>query len=191
MRTAQRFTPLAAMVACALAVVLGASGSTSRATVSMAKNAALGTIVVGSSGRTLYHYLDDHGSKIDCTGACAKQWPPVLIPKSARPVAGAGVKAAKLGTVARPDGTVQVTYYGFPLYRFAGDTRTGQVNGQGLEHSWYVLAPSGAIVKTSAAPAAAGSSGSSTSGSSSTSSGTSGSTGSSSGGSMGGGYSDY
>ena len=115
-----------------------------KATVSAAKNAALGTIVVGSTGRTLYHYLDDHGKKIDCTGACATQWPPRADPEIGQAGRGAGIKAAKLGTITRPDGTVQVTYNGFPLYRFAGDTKSGQVNGQGLESSWYVLAPSGA-----------------------------------------------
>jgi predicted lipoprotein with Yx(FWY)xxD motif len=175
-------------------VAIGASGSTGKATVGTAHSAALGTIVVGSTGRTLYHYLDDRGSKIDCKGACASQWPPVLIPKSARPIAGAGIKAAKLGTITRPDGTVQVTYNGFPLYRFAGDTKNGQVNGQGLEHSWYVLAPTGAIVKLNATPATAASgssgSGSSTSAGSGSTGGTS-SGGTSSGGTSGGGYSDY
>ena len=190
MGLAKRFAPFAALGGCALAVVIGASGSTSKATVSTAKNAALGTIVVGSTGRTLYHYLDDHGKKIDCTGACATQWPPVLVAKSAKPVAGAGIKAGKLGTITRPDGTVQVTYNGFPLYRFAGDTKSGQANGQGLESSWYALAPSGAVVKLNTAPAAGGSS-SGAGSSSSSSGGTSGSTGTSSGGASGGGYSDY
>ena len=190
MGLAKQFAPFAALGGCVLAVAIAASGSTGKATVSTAKNAALGTIVVGSTGRTLYHYLDDHGKKIDCTGACATQWPPVLVPKSAKPVAGAGIKAGKLGTITRPDDTVQVTYNGFPLYRFAGDAQSGQVNGQGLESSWYVLAPSGAVVKLSSAPAAGGSS--SGGGSSSSSSG--GSTGTSSGGtgSGGSGYSsDY
>ncbi len=191
MGTTKRFAALVALGGCALAVALGASGSTGKPTVSAAKNTALGAIVVGSTGRTLYHYLDDHGTKIDCTGGCATQWPPLLVAKSAKPVAGPGIKAGKLGTVTRPDGTIQVTYNGYPLYRFAGDTKNGQVNGQGLEHSWYVLAPSGAVVKVSAAPAAAGASPGAGSGSSS--SGGSTGTGSSSGGtgSGGGNYPDY
>ncbi len=114
----------------------------------------------------------------------------MLVAKSAKPVAGAGIKAGKLGTITRPDGTVQVTYNGFPLYRFAGDTKSGQVNGQGLESSWYALAPSGAVVKLNTAPAAGGSS-SGAGSSSSSSGGTSGSTGTSSGGASGGSYSDY
>ena len=77
-----------------------------------------------------------------------------------REVGQAGRGGRDQGREARHDHAagrdVQVTYNGFPLYRFAGDTKSGQVNGQGLESSWYVLAPSGAVVKLSTAPAAGG-----------------------------------
>jgi predicted lipoprotein with Yx(FWY)xxD motif len=39
-----------------------------------------------------------------------------------------------------------VTYAGHPLYRFFGDTKRGQTNGEGLKDfgaAWYVLMPSG------------------------------------------------
>jgi predicted lipoprotein with Yx(FWY)xxD motif len=154
------------------AVVLAsiATGSSSAPTVKTRHNANLGTIVISATGRTLYHYLPERGKKVACTGACAKLWPPDLISKSAKPVAGAGIKASKLGTIVRPDGTVQVTYYGLPLYRYSGDTRNGQVNGQGVESSWYAIAPSGAVIKLSATPQASTGGGSS-SGSSTSSSG--------------------
>jgi predicted lipoprotein with Yx(FWY)xxD motif len=158
---------LAGSLLIALSAVAVASGA-GAPTVKAGNNATLGTIVVGPTGRTVYHYLDETGKKIDCTGACQKQWPPVLIAKSAKPVAGPGIDARKLGTIVRPDGTVQVTYYGFPLYRFAGDTKNGQANGQGIERAWYAVAPSGTVIKLSATPSAStgggSSSGSSTSG---------------------------
>jgi predicted lipoprotein with Yx(FWY)xxD motif len=128
-------------------LVIAATGAASKATVSVAKSGTLGKIIVGSSGLTLYHYTSDHGKVVKCVGGCAAQWPPVVIGKNAKPVAGAGITASKLGTVKRPDGTVQVTYGGYALYRFAGDTKPGQVSGQGLEKAWYAIAPTGALVK--------------------------------------------
>ena len=41
----------------------------------------------------------------------------------------------------------QVTYAGWPLYFFAGDTAAGQTKGQGFEKQWYVVNTSGALVK--------------------------------------------
>jgi len=45
-----------------------------------------------------------------------------------------------LGTITRPDGTLQVTFEGIPLYRYAGDTKAGDANGQGSAGVWYVIA---------------------------------------------------
>jgi pentapeptide MXKDX repeat protein len=56
-----------------------------------------------------------------------------------------------VGTVARDDGTTQLTYRGHPLYYFVGDEEPGEVNCQAIENfggTWYVVAPSGDIVKT-------------------------------------------
>jgi predicted lipoprotein with Yx(FWY)xxD motif len=59
--------------------------------------------------------------------------------------AGAANKA-DLGTIARSDGTTQVTYKGHPLYFFARDKDSGDAYGQGVKGfgaDWYVLSPSG------------------------------------------------
>ena len=62
-------------------------------------------------------------------------------------VAGHGVRAAQ---ARRPrsaaTGATEITYAGHPLYTYAGDTKPGDVKGQGLDQfgaEWYVLAPSG------------------------------------------------
>jgi predicted lipoprotein with Yx(FWY)xxD motif len=167
-RRGTRLVTAVAAVAGAGVLALGAAGSTGKPTVNTADNPSIGTILVGATGLTLYHYADDHGSVVKCNGACAKQWPPVLVAAGAKPVAGPGITASRLGTVKRPDGTTQVTYAGWALYRFAGDTRSGQINGQGLEKEWYALAPSGRIVKLM--PAQESSTSSTASGSSSASS---------------------
>jgi predicted lipoprotein with Yx(FWY)xxD motif len=148
--------PAAVLAAAAAAGVLALGAlAASKPTVRSADNPALGAILVGATGLTLYHYADDHGSVVKCNGACAQQWPPVLVAANAKPVAGPGLASSKLGTVKRPDGTIQVTYGGYALYRFAGDRHGGEVNGQGFEKEWYAVAPSGKIVKQLAAAAKA------------------------------------
>jgi predicted lipoprotein with Yx(FWY)xxD motif len=104
----------------------------------------LGTILVDASGRTLYLFVADRGTKSVCYGSCAQVWPPVL--SNGAPQAGPGVNAALLGTTARTDGKVEVTYAGHPLYYFISDKKPGDVTGQavnGFGGPWYVVAPSG------------------------------------------------
>jgi len=108
----------------------------------------LGKILVDSKGLTLYLFVADTSSSSTCSGACAGAWPPLTT--TGKPVAGAGVKAALLGTTKRSDGTLEVTYAGHPLYYYAGDTASGQTTGQALSQfgaPWYVLAPTGSAIK--------------------------------------------
>jgi predicted lipoprotein with Yx(FWY)xxD motif len=107
-------------------------------------NSSLGSILVDSSGRTLYLFKADSATKSACAGACASAWPPLLA--TGKPTAGGGLTASKLGTITRSDGTQQVTYNGHPLYRYIGDTKPGDVTGQGLTAfgaAWFALTPSG------------------------------------------------
>jgi len=119
-----------------LAAVTGAStGHTaSRLVVSTEKTHALGTILV--SGRTLYTLK---GGATTCGTKCLKFWPPLLLPQGvAKPTAGPGVDAAKLGTRTRRDGSHQVTYAGHALYLFVKDTAPGQVKGNHAKDTWGV-----------------------------------------------------
>ena len=106
-----------------------AGATTTRATrsvvVSTIKNPKFGKILV--SGKTLYTLKS---SKTACSAQCLKVWPELVLPKGVKKATpGSGVRAAKLGTVKRSGGVLQVTYAGKPLYRFSGDTSTGQANG--------------------------------------------------------------
>jgi predicted lipoprotein with Yx(FWY)xxD motif len=85
---------------------------------------------------TLYVYSKDKLSQSNCTGQCAKNWPPLAVSKGVQPVAGAGI-TAKLGVLARSDGINQVTYNGVPLYLFASDAKPGDVTGQNVT-GWFV-----------------------------------------------------
>ena len=109
-----------------------------------------GKALAGSHGRTVYLFeADKHGTSA-CTGACARAWPPDTV--TGAPHAGSGVSQALLGTIKRPDGTLQVTYNGHPLYYFTGDKAAGAAKGQGLTAfgaGWYVVSASGSKIDTS------------------------------------------
>jgi len=117
------------------------SGTT--AVVAASSRGSLGVVLTdGVNGPTLYRYTPDGTGKPTCTGACATAWPPLTVPAGTTTVAaGAGVPAADLGSVTRPDGTLQVTFRGMPLYRYAGDSQPTQTNGQGVGGTWFVVNP--------------------------------------------------
>jgi predicted lipoprotein with Yx(FWY)xxD motif len=99
--------------------------------------------LVDAKGRTLYLFEADKTSKSTCNGACAENWPPVTT--SGTPKAGHGAKAKLLKTSKRSGGT-QVTYNGHPVYRFVGDTKAGQTNGEGINAfgaKWYMVNAAG------------------------------------------------
>jgi predicted lipoprotein with Yx(FWY)xxD motif len=120
------------------------SGGTA-AIVSVTTVPALGKVIVDSKGFTLYDFHKDEGGKSACYGACAKVWPPLT--SEGKPQAGEGAVASKLGTTKRKDGTLQVTYAGWPLYTYAADKKPGDANGNDIDSfgaEWYALLPSGA-----------------------------------------------
>jgi len=108
-----------------LTVADSTAGAASSVVVSTTKNAKLGTILV--SGKTLYTLK---ANATPCSNQCVKIWPPLVLPDGVTAAtAGSGVNAAKLGTIRRSGGELQVTYAGKALYSFVGDKAAGQVHG--------------------------------------------------------------
>jgi predicted lipoprotein with Yx(FWY)xxD motif len=100
-----------------------------------AENATLGkTVLTTTKGRTLYSLSVEKNGKFICTASCLSVWHPLTVPAGVRPTG-----PVKLGTVMRPEGGTQVTYKGRPLYRFGGDTKAGQANGEGIKDvgTWH------------------------------------------------------
>ncbi len=131
---------------------------TQTATVRVA-NSRLGRILVDSTGRTLYLFKADSGSKSACSGACAVAWPPLLT--AGKPAAGAGLTASKVGTITRSGGSRQVTYNGHPLYLFIKDTKPGDLTGEGLTAfgaAWFAVSPAGNQISSHATSHHSGSS---------------------------------
>jgi predicted lipoprotein with Yx(FWY)xxD motif len=122
------------------------------ATVTVISAPGLGPVLADGAGRALYMFPPDAGGRVTCTGPCAGTWPPLAITRGNRPAAGAGVNAQLLGTLPDPNtGGLEVTYAGYPLYRYAGDVDRGTANGQSLFLNggpWYVLTPDGQPVTT-------------------------------------------
>jgi predicted lipoprotein with Yx(FWY)xxD motif len=151
--------PLVALAVAACGGGAAATGATvsppktstgASATVGVAKS-SLGSILVDSTGRTLYLFKADVGMTSACTGACATAWPPLL--SASAPTAGTGLTASKLATITRSGGKRQVTYNGHPVYLYVGDKKPGDVSGQGVTAfgaAWFALSPAGNQV--SAAP---------------------------------------
>jgi len=64
-------------------------------------------------------------------------------------VLGKGLSAAKIGTIKRPNGALQVTYNKLPLYRYYLDRKPGQTKGQGVKDpagTWYAISTTGKVV---------------------------------------------
>lgn len=147
-RFVRRVLPLGLLAAVGASVAVAAA-STSHGTVNAVTSAKYGALLATANGRTLYHMTSEKHGKIGCTGACATFWPPLVIKAGAKPTAGTGIKQAKLGTVKRPDGKIQVTYNGYALYRYSADKKRGDVKGQGVEHVWFAVTSAGTLAKSS------------------------------------------
>ncbi len=116
------------------------AGGDGEGTIVVAEGGDLGPILADDAGLTLYTFKNDVAGSGEsaCVEGCATAWPPLVI--EGEPTAGSGA-AGELATIERPDGTMQVTYDGMPLYRFSGDTAPGDTTGQGVLDIWFVAQP--------------------------------------------------
>jgi predicted lipoprotein with Yx(FWY)xxD motif len=132
--------PLAASLLVALAVAVAAGASALAAQhvgpVVTWKTAKFGTILATKKHLALYTWRKEKAHHISCTGACAKQWPPLVVPHGTMiPKHVAGVMGT-FSELMRPDGRTQVALDGHALYTFAGDSPT-KILCNGVD-GWYV-----------------------------------------------------
>lgn len=106
----------------------------------------LGTVVTDGDGMTLYYFTNDTAGTDEsaCTGDCLAAWP-IAVAAGDEPAVDEAV-TGEVGTIESPDGQLQLTLGGMPLYYFAQDAAPGDVNGQGVNDVWYVVAPDGEMI---------------------------------------------
>jgi len=126
------------------------TGRASSATTIGLRHTSLGSVLVSSSGRTLYEFTTDRAGKSSCAtiSGCSEVWP--SLKTSGRPSAGPGIKASLLSSINLPGGGKQVTYAGHPLYLYSGDSRPGETSYVGVKQfggTWYAINASGGTVK--------------------------------------------
>jgi predicted lipoprotein with Yx(FWY)xxD motif len=116
----------------------GTAAAAGAAVVKTANSSTLGTIVVDSTGKTVYT-LTNGSQQVPCSGACLQVWPAVSLPAGTTKATGTGVSnVAAMGT--------QVTINGAPVYTFSGDTAAGSTNGEGITSfggTWHVVKAGG------------------------------------------------
>jgi predicted lipoprotein with Yx(FWY)xxD motif len=161
--------PTGITIACTAAIVLSAfavvgapasaavrDASAPKVTLKTKKVSGVGTVLVDPKGKTLYT-LTAAGQPVACTGGCTAIWPPLTAP------AGATFKGPKGITLGfAPDG-MQLTAGGLPLYRFSGDSKAGQANGEGISSfggTWHVVTTAGTASSKGTKPSSSGGSGS-------------------------------
>ena len=67
-----------------------------------------------------------------------------------------------LSTIKGPSGALYITYAGWPLYTFSGDSGPGRAKGQGIVSfggTWETLTPAGTPVTTTSTTSSSGGSG--------------------------------
>jgi len=103
-----------------------------------------GSVLADPAGDTLYLLSTERGGHLHCKGACLDYWPPLLVSKGTRVGVGTGVRG-KVGTVSRSAALAQVTFNGYPVYGYVGDSGRAEAHGEKLKAfggTWYMLRPS-------------------------------------------------
>lgn len=151
-RTERVVAVLAAVLATTLLIV-GCQGSSREDTntdraghtspVTVQRIPGIGEVLADRRGFTLYYVATDRGARVTCTGECSFTWPALMY---SGPLPERSSLPGPLGKTPNPDGGTQLTYFGWPLYRYSSDGVPGEANGHGLgglSGAWFAMPPTG------------------------------------------------
>jgi predicted lipoprotein with Yx(FWY)xxD motif len=89
--------------------------------------------MVDLQGMTLYTFDGDTRPNVStCFGVCETLWPPHFAQDGAKAI-------GEFSVVFRRDGSLQWAYRGKPLYRWARDTKPGDVTGDNVNGVWHLV----------------------------------------------------
>lgn len=125
------FAPSPRPVSVALAVE--GSGPAVPIGVGIGKSAGGAAIFTDLHGYAIYAFGRDAEGKSACVEACARLWPPLVPPPTARPVGDWTI-------VPRTDGSAQWAYKGRPAYIHSRDKPNGGETGHGQGGLWHLMA---------------------------------------------------
>jgi predicted lipoprotein with Yx(FWY)xxD motif len=114
--------------------------------VRVASNAQYGSILVDTSGKTLYYLTKDspENGTSTCYNQCVVIWP---VFHAAPLIVSPPLSSADFGEITRTTGEKQTTFKGWPLYYYQNDTTAGDVKGYGINGVWYVISPTGIVTQ--------------------------------------------
>ena len=106
-------------------------------------------LVVVQKGQklSLYAFQNDTPNHSACNGSCSKTWYPLI--KHGTLSIGSGINKKQIKTFKRSDGSIQVEYYGQPLYRCRKNTKTGMIDGANSYQfggSWGLMGAGGSTL---------------------------------------------
>ena len=103
-----------------------------------------GRILVDGRGHTLYGFTRDTEGTSTCTGGCLDAWPPLVVEDGTLP---AGLDDWVFEVVPGPGDRPQLKAGQWPLYTYANDLAPGDTNGQGSGGVWFVVDPTGELIR--------------------------------------------
>jgi predicted lipoprotein with Yx(FWY)xxD motif/plastocyanin len=105
-------------------------------TFNISNNSGLGDYLVDANGMTLYYFTKDVNGVSNAAGAVLQNWPVVYAQNIVIP---STLDSGDFATITRADGNKQTTYYGWPLYLYAGDKAPGDIKGDGVGGVWFLI----------------------------------------------------
>lgn len=110
----------------------------------LADDPELGMILTDGLGYTLYYFTKDALPDTSlCTGGCVDNWPLFYVEN---PELGDGLDMADFGVIEHPEGGMQTTYKGWPLYYWVNDLNPGEIKGEAVGNVWFVAKPDYSIM---------------------------------------------